>query len=126
MKRVPEARKVSKALGAVDKTIKDCLRAVNQDAAKLMGRGDYGGAQLLASIGTEVQNFRRELEALREKGKAIGGSSEGKANKNSITPLWGYYQPILQALVNLGGAARRPDIEPHVENYEAKISAWRL
>ncbi len=115
MARIPDGKKVSKALGAADKAIKACLHAVNQDAAKRMGRGDYAGAQNLASIGTEVQNFRREVEALRGKWNAIGGTSEQTGGNNTTTPLWAYYQPILQALANLGGEARRADIEPQVE-----------
>jgi Mrr N-terminal domain len=113
--KVPDARKVSKALSVTDKAIKTCLRAVNQNAAKLMGRGDYSGAQSLASIGTQVQSFRFELDALRKKWNGIWGGGEEKSKKNSATPLWGYYQPILQALVSLGGEGRRPDVEPQVE-----------
>lgn len=113
--KVPDARKVSKALGGTDKAIKACLRAVNQNAAKLMGRGDYNRAQGLAAIGTEIQTFRLEFDALRKKWKGIGGGNDEKGEKNSATPLWAYYQPILQALVNLGGEARRQDIEPQVE-----------
>jgi Mrr N-terminal domain len=112
---VPEIRKVTRALGGTDKVIKDCLRAVNQSAAKLMSRGDYSAAQGLASVGMEIQGFRRELKALRQKWNGIGGAREQKGGKNSATPLWGYYQPILRALITLGGEARRQDIEPEVE-----------
>jgi hypothetical protein len=113
--KVPEIRKVTKALGAADKSIKTCLRALNQNAAKLMARGNYSGAQGLASTGTEIQAFRAELESLRKRWGEIGGGNKEKDEKDSATPLWGYYQPILQALVNVGGEARRPDIEPQVE-----------
>ena len=113
--KVPEIRKVTKALGVADKSIKACLRALNQNAAKLMTRGNYSGAQELASKGTEIQGFRSELESLRKKWAQIAGGNTEKGEKNSSTPLWAYYQPILQALVNLGGEARRPDIEPQVE-----------
>ena len=113
--KVPDARKVSTTLGATDKAIKACLRSVNQNAAKLMARGDYNRAQSLASSGIEIQSFRLELDALRKKWKAIGGGNEKKGEKQGATPLWAYYQPVLQALVNLGGEACRPDIEPEVE-----------
>ena len=113
--KVPEARKVTKALSQADKSIKTCLRALNQNAAKQMARGNYAGAQGLASVGTEIQSFRAEVESLRKKWSQIGGNRKDNGGKNSATPLWAYYQPILQALVNLGGEARRLDIEPHVE-----------
>jgi hypothetical protein len=113
--KVPDAQKVKKALTQADKAIKTCLRALNQNAAKLMARGNYNGAQGLASVGTEIQSFRAEVEALRKKWSQIGGNRKDKGSQNSATPLWAYYQPILQALVNLGGEARRPDIEPQVE-----------
>jgi len=35
--------------------------------------------------------------------------------KNSQTPLWEFYRPILQALVALGGDATRKDIEAKLE-----------
>ena len=52
---------------------------------------------------------------MRQKWGEIGGRNKEKGEKNSASPLWAYYQPILQSVVNLGGEARRPDIEPQVE-----------
>ena len=115
MSKIPDAQKVAQALKSTDKAIKASLRTLNQHAAQLMARGNYGGAEDLMAKGREIQSFRIEFDALRKRwGEVRGGAKKGPGN-NSTTPLWAYYQPILQALVALGGEASRQEIEPQVE-----------
>lgn len=115
MSKIPDAQKVAQALKSTDKAIKASLKALNQHAAQLMARGNYGGAEDLMAKGREVQSFRAEFEALRKRWDEVRRGTKTGPGKNSITPLWAYYQPILQALVALGGEARRQEIEPQVE-----------
>lgn len=112
--KIPEARKVTQALAEVDNSLKTCLEALNQNAAKLMARGNYGGALGLASMGEDIQIFRAEADALRKKWDRIGGNDKENDEKHFVTPLESYYQPILRALIDFGGEARRSEIESRV------------
>ena len=60
-----------------------------------------------------VDTFRIEVESLHTRWKEIKGGPQGTA-KAPQTPLWEYYQPILEALVDLDGAARIAEIESAV------------
>lgn len=114
MKPIPHAREVDKALRAVKSTVRVSLKQLNGYAGQLMAKGDYESAMALASRGQDIQAFQSEVEALRGKWAEI--RSSGKAGpRRKKTPLWMYFQPILKALVQLGGQARRPEIEPVVE-----------
>ncbi len=115
MSKIPDAQKVAIALKSTDKAIKASLKALNQHAAQLMARGNYGGAEDLMAKGREIQSFRAEFDALRKRWGEVRGSANKGPGNNSTTPLWAYYQPILQALVALGGEAGRQEIEPQVE-----------
>jgi hypothetical protein len=115
MKKVPDSLRVAQALKAADKAIHVSLRKLNRQAGQLMARGDYSGAETLAATGRELQSFRAEFDALRKRWNGIRAGAKTDHVKNATTPLWAYYQPILQALAELGGEARRSDIEPHVE-----------
>jgi hypothetical protein len=78
-----------------------------------MAKGNYAGAEDLAAKGREIQKFQGEVDSLRDRWRAIrgGGSTGGRRQE---TPLWGFYQPILKALVQKGGTATRQDIESTV------------
>jgi len=115
MSKIPDAQKVAQALKSTDKAIKSSIRTLNQHAAQLMARGNYGGAEDLMAKGREIQSFRTEFDALRKRWGEVRGKGKDGPIKNTHTPLWAYYQPILQALVGLGGEARRQEIEPQVE-----------
>jgi hypothetical protein len=61
--------------------------------------------------------FQKEVEATRSHWREIRGKSKSDAGaKDPITPLWRYFAPTLRALIDLGGAARRADIERHIES----------
>ena len=114
MRRLRHAGGVDRALRSLRVTIQKALRELNQAAAKVMGRGDYAAAEVLAAKGREIRQFQAEVETLRKRWRELRGRG-GRGSKASATPLWSYYQPILRALVQAGGECRRSDLEPRVE-----------
>ncbi len=115
MKRVPNAGSVTRAIRSVRLAAKRCLKSLNAAAAKRMAKGDYVGAESLAARGRQVVEFQASVDALLQRWKEVQGAG-GHISKKPVTPLWQYYQPVLRALAQLGGEARRPDLEPIVEN----------
>jgi hypothetical protein len=90
------------------------LKALNQVASQRMAKGDYLAAEELAAKGKEIHQFQSEVDALaRRWGEVCGGD---RAAKQALTPLWTYYQPILRALVTLGGKSSLGDLEAQVEH----------
>ena len=114
MKRVPQARGVTVALREVRAAAQRSLKGLNQAASQRMGKGDYATAEVLAAKGKEIQQFQTEVEMLRKHWREVC-ALDASATKNSATPLWMYYQPILQALVQAGGECRRGEVESRVE-----------
>ena len=53
----------------------------------------------LAGKGREIAQFQQQTDALLRAWRDVSdrGSKTGKAPKGEVTPLWGYYQPILKA-----------------------------
>jgi hypothetical protein len=90
------------------------LKALNHAAGQRMAKGDYATAELLAAKGKEIRQFQLEVEALRGRWREVCGTG-GRGVKQSVTPLWSYYQPALRALVQAGGQCRRTDLEERVE-----------
>lgn len=110
MKRVPEGRGVSQALRALRVTIRRSLKGMNELAAQRMARGDYEAGETLARRGREIRQFLDEADTLRKRWLEIYRSKSGPL-KDETTPLWAYYQPILRALVEIGGEGTRADLE---------------
>lgn len=110
MMKIPGKANVNKSLAAVRKSLKGCLRQVNQQAGRFLARGDYARADSLVEVAKSVEAFRKEIEGLHSRWRGMRGSRQ-EASGGRQTPLWEYYQPILQALVDLGGAARVAGIE---------------
>lgn len=115
MKRIPDARGVDRALAATKKAVKSALKGLNQSAAQQMARGDYATAEALAARGRAIQQFQSELDSLHERWRELRRGDAAEGSKKDATPMWSYYQPILRALADRGGAARRADLEPAVE-----------
>lgn len=115
MKRIPHAQSVTRAIRAVRIATKKALKGLNQTAARRMARGDYPTAEALAAQGREIRQFESEVDALRKRWRDVCGAGAGLAKNGTTTLLWQYFQPILQALVQTGGACRRTDLEAHVE-----------
>jgi hypothetical protein len=85
-----------------------------------MAKGDYAGAETLAAKAKEVLLFEDEVAALLKRWRVLQGG--GKAgSRGPMTPLWQFYQPVLQSLVQAGGVARRGDLEPIVERLMATV-----
>ena len=79
----------------------------------LLSKGRYARAESLVKVAKSVDTFRVEVASLHTQWKEIKGGPQGTA-KTPQTPLWEYYQPILQALVDFAGAARISEIESAV------------
>ena len=113
MKAIPRASEVAQALKASEIAVKEALRELNRTAGTLMTKGDYSGAEELASKGRQMQEFQVKVHELCRAWKEIrSGATAGSDVPR--TPLWVYYQPILTALADAGGSARRSDLEPAV------------
>src|SRR5260370_20208817 len=101
--KIPGKREVDNALRLTSREIKSALRQVNQQAGRLVSRGDYDGAQSLVELGKEISQFTSEVEALHAKWRDL--REDGDESRIERTPLWKYYRPILKALGQLGGEA---------------------
>jgi len=117
MKQVPNSREVDLVLKAAVKAVKGSLKGLNEYAGHLMAKGNYDDATSLAERGKEIQVFMAEIEMLRKRWKDVRSTGKRKIKKLTTTPLWEYYQPILKALVELGGKASRSKIEPIVKRF---------
>lgn len=114
MKRIPHARGVAQAIRATRAAAQKSLKGLNQVASQRMAKGDYATAERLAGKGKEIRQFQLEIAALSKRWNALSSGRE-RSHKNLIMPLWSYYQPILQALVQLGGECRRIALEGQLE-----------
>ncbi len=112
---VPGGRAVKQALRELEKALKATLAAVNGKAAERMAKGDYEIAEALASKGKEIGEFLADVAALKGAWRDISATGASR-DKNERTPLWHYYRPILEALVEAGGKAARAELEPNVES----------
>ena len=119
MKRIPHAQNVAKALRSVRLAAHKALKGMNQLASQRMAKGDYTGAEALASKAKEIIQFQAEVDVLRKRWREVCGAGD-RASKKSVTPLWTYYQPILKAIVHVGGEARRADLEAQVHRLMAE------
>ncbi len=116
MKRIPHAREVDQAIRGVLAAVKEALKGVNAAAGQAMTKGDYSTAEGLVAKGRKIQEFRARAEELRKRWRELRGSGVGKGDEAKMrAPLWAYYQPVLAAIVELGGAAKRRELEPFVE-----------
>ena len=111
--KFPGGTNVNKSLVGLKKSLKECLSQVNQEAGMFLSKGSYARAESLIGVAKSVDTFREEVESLHARWKEIKGGPQGAA-KPAQTPLWEYYQPTLQALVDLDGAARIAEIESAV------------
>lgn len=120
MAKIPRSVQVVKAIRALRRELKATVRATNKLAAKRLTRGDYAGAQAMIESAQGVSAFDREVASLQSRWKGLRSATE-PTSKNDLTPLWEYYQPILHALVALGGTATRQEIEKQLE---ATVEGW--
>ena len=111
--KVPGGANVNKSLVGLRKSLKECQAQVNQEAGMSLSKGRYARAESLVDVAKSVDTFRVEVASLHTRWKELKGGPQETA-KTPQTPLWEYYQPILQALVDFGGASRIAEIEPAV------------
>ncbi len=116
MAQVPRHQEVMKAIRSLARQTQLATKEANQTAAKRLARGDYVGAQSLINVAQAISAFGNEVSALNSRWREVRAVGKGpKKEKNSQTPLWEFYRPILQALVAIGGDATREDIEGKLE-----------
>lgn len=112
--RLPKGNQVDKALRSATRQVQAVQKGVNQQAARALRRGRYGEAESLVGTGRSVAEFMTQIEELRLRWKALAAGriagNQGAVRPEAL-PLWQYYQPILRALVALGGEASRREIE---------------
>jgi hypothetical protein len=116
MAQVPRNQEVTRAIRSLAPQTQLATKEANQLAAKRLARGDYAGAQSLITVAQAISAFGNEVFGLNGRWSEV--RSAGKAprkGKDSQTPLWEFYRPILQALASLGGEATRKDIEGKLE-----------
>lgn len=112
--KIPHAQGVSRAIRSVRVAAKKALKGLNLAAGQRMAKGDYATAEALAAKGKEIRQFQDEVDALRKRWREVSGGGGG-GGKNAVTPLWGYYQPILLALAQAGGETRHAELEARVD-----------
>lgn len=115
MKRLPGSREVDRAFAAVLKELKAALRGLNQQTAKTLERGDYSSAEEAVALGRSISEFSGRVDALRAEWRNLQRATRRNDIKEEQTPLWRYYQPILETLVVLDGDASREELEKGVE-----------
>jgi hypothetical protein len=113
MTRLPHSREVSRALRTLKAAADKVIRELNRIAGQKIARGDYSAAEELAARGKGLTQFQADIRVLQEKWRATSLPSTSRV-KGNITPLWRYYQPILQALIQRGGEGKAKDVESGV------------
>jgi len=116
MAQVPRSQEVTKAIRSLARQTRLATKEANQLAAKRLARGDYAGAQSLIGVAQAISAFGNEVLGLNGRWREVRSAGKGpNKGKDSQTPLWEFYRPILQALASLGGEATRKDIEGKLE-----------
>ena len=113
MTRIPQTKGVTKAIRQVRDAAQRSLKALNQAASQRMKKGDYAAAEALAAKGKEIKIFFSEIDSLRKRWTEISGA-QNREQTGAQTPLWVYYQPVLQAIVQNGGECLRTAVEDSV------------
>ncbi len=115
--KIPHSQGVTRALRNVRTATKKTLKGLNEVAGQRMAKGDYAAAEALAAKGREIRQFVQQADELLRTWRGLSGRGAKAAgpSKGETTPLWAYYQPILKAIVALGGECARDDIETAFE-----------
>lgn len=124
MKRIPHSQEAAKAMRTLKASVKTAWKGVNRAAGEAIAKGNYAAGEELAARGRRVKGFLRSVEALDREWRTLAKGSvvvSGEPTSGRL-PQWEYYQPILQALLELGGEARKTQLEPIVE----RLLAGRL
>lgn len=120
MKNVPGGRDVERSLKDVIKGLNAAIKQINLQAGKSVAKFDYGAVEELIAKAKEVSQFATEMDGIVNRWHEIQhGSNEGVKQKEM--PLWRFYVPTLRTLTELGGSARREDIEKHMKEHTNEI-----
>jgi hypothetical protein len=114
---IPGGKEVEHSLKQALKDIKASIKQTNVYAGKLVSRGDYTEAEELISVAQKISDFALKVEALTDQWQEIVGKQnlKGKGKENHM-PLWQYYTPTLQSIINLGGSAKTEEIRHDIES----------
>jgi hypothetical protein len=119
--KIPQGQDVRRALKSLRTATKKALKSLNRVAGERMSKGDYEGAEALATKGREVRQFVRQVDDLTRAWEDLSRPELKSAvsKDGQATPLWAYYQPILRAIVAAGGSCRWEDLEGSFEQVES-------
>ena len=115
MSKSKAAKEVDHALAEVARRIKAAVKEFNQRAAVLVSRGRYASAEPVMETARSMRGFQDKMKVLRDEWRKLLRAAKPQGEIRDKTPLWEYYKPILEALVDLGGEANRQDFEKRVE-----------
>ena len=116
MKRPKGSRRVERTLKAARRELRATLQELNHQAGKLMTRGDYSAASELADRGKAIRGFEEKVDGLRHEWLTLWKPRAEETGKGATTPLWEYYQLVLEGLEALGGEASRRQLEQQLES----------
>ena len=122
MSGVPRSVEIDKAIRVLAQETRLSQSALNRQAGQLVAKGRYERAELLVTKAKSLEDFHAKIRLLREEWRQLrkGGNRMGKPHAQT-TPLWSYYQPILQTLLEIGGSATRQQIEAEFERIHAGV-----
>lgn len=124
MGSVPRRSQIRRSLKATVRELKQCLKEVNQRAAKLMARGDYVRAQAIMEQAKQVSQFVAELRGFQQRLAELGrGPAASASTRPETHPQWEYYRPILTCLAHINGDASRERVE---QEFAERFDAWLL
>ena len=88
MKTVFGFDQVDKAFIYVERKIKESLRKMNREAARLLSKGDYEGMETLVQAGKSIHGFQTELAEVRTKWGDLSkqGKKPKRIGKEKILP----------------------------------------
>jgi len=125
------AHRIAAAFDGLLETIGRAIDGLRGEAARASLAGDYDGTVDLAKRASAVEQFRAEVEGLRQKwrdtfpkehfpgleaGAEDEGGEPGRAEPSAEpTPYADYFVPILLALVEAGGKERTGTVLEHAE-----------
>lgn len=118
--KIPGKGEVDRALKQTQRQVKSALRQVNQLAGRLVARGDYTSAQSWVDVGRSITTFGAKVDALLLEWQSMQTDAPAQ-NSLERTPLWEYYRPILEALVQLGGEAYVAEVEEAAKPFLAQV-----
>lgn len=110
---------VSELFGMLLEEIDTVVKALNESGAEAFLQGNYEEASRIAEKAQKVGEFRERVLVLKGEWEALfSPPEEGKGGKRiwgMRTPESAFRQPILEALVELGGSARTSEVLSLVE-----------